>query len=117
MVAQPRMVRCSLQVLSKVSPCVLGEMYVCDASVNCKAVHTDTTHSGGRPTLPSALSALQVEMTENTSHMSRSANVRRVASMGKDRRDAGPPHCISVKLTILDCCALGPAIHLLAEAL
>ena len=37
--------------------------------------------------------------------------------MGKDRRDAGPSHCISVKLTILGSCALGPAIHLLAEVL
>ena len=77
----------------------------------------DTMHSGGRPTLPRSLSALQVEMTENTSHMSRSANVRRVASMGKDRRDAGPSNCISGKVTILESSALGPALHLLAEAL
>lgn len=79
--------------------------YIYDTLVNRKGIHTGPTHSGGRPTLPSALSALQVEMTENTSHMSRSANVRRVASMGKDRRDAGPSNCISVNLTLLESCA------------
>ena len=37
--------------------------------------------------------------------------------MGKDRRDAGTSHCISVMLTVLEAYVMRPKIDLLAEAL
>ena len=47
-------------------------------------------HWGGKHTLPRSRKALHVDTTENRSQMSRNENVRSVASIGKNSREAGP---------------------------
>ena len=48
------------------------------------------THWGGKHTLPRSRKALQVETTDNRSQISKNANVRSVASIDNESREAGP---------------------------